>query len=56
MKPLRETNTEMLPEIHENYKIQLKMAEKGYWVYDFALPMLLLHGLKTGRTDRLTHG
>ena len=55
MKPLRETNTEMLPEIHENYKIQLKMAEKGYWVYDFALPMLLLHGLKTGRTDRLTH-
>lgn len=55
MKPLRETNTEMLPEIHENYKIQLKMAEKGYWVYDFALPMLLLHGLKTGRTDHLTH-
>ncbi len=55
MKPLHEYGTEMLPEIHENYKIQLKMAEKGYWVYDFALPMLLLHGLKTGRTDRLIH-
>jgi len=55
MKPLQEYGTEMLPEIHENYKIQLKMAEKGYWVYDFALPMLLLHGLKTGRTDRLIH-
>lgn len=55
MKPLNEYGTEMLPEIHENYKIQLKMAEKGYWVYDFALPMLLLHGLKSGRTDRLIH-
>ena len=53
MKPLRRKNVEMLPEIHENYKIQLKMADKGHWVYDFALPMLLLHGLMTGRTDRL---
>lgn len=55
MEPLKAHGTEMLPEIHENYKIQLKMAEKGYWVYDFALPMLLLHGLKSGRTDRLIH-
>lgn len=55
MKPLNKTGTEMLAEIHENYTIQLKMAEKGYWVYDFALPMLLLHGLKSGRTDRLIH-
>ena len=53
MAPLKKYNAEMLPEIHENYHIQLKMAEHGYWVYDFALPMLLLHGLKTGRTDRL---
>lgn len=55
MEPLHKTGTQMLPEIHENYTIQLKMAEKGYWVYDFALPMLLLHGLKSGRTDRLIH-
>lgn len=55
MKPLEDAGTQMLPEIHENYKIQLKMAEKDYWVYDFALPMLLLHGLKTGRCDRLIH-
>jgi len=55
MQPLYATHTEMLPEIHENYQIQLKMAERGYWVYDFALPMLLLHGLMTGRTDRLIH-
>lgn len=55
MKPLRGRGTQMLAEIHENYTIQLKMAEKGYWVYDFALPMLLLHGLYSGRTDRLIH-
>lgn len=55
MRPLRERGTEMLPEIHENYRIQLKMADKGHWVYDFALPMLTLHALFTGRTDRVHH-
>lgn len=55
MKPLERHGTQMLPEIHENYKIQLKMADKGHWVYDFALPMLMLHGLMTGRTDRLVN-
>ena len=45
----------LLPEIHEHYTMQLKVAEKGYYVYDFALPMLLLHGLYTGRADRLAH-
>ena len=55
MKPLRKTGTQMLAEIHENYRIQQKMAERGYWVYDFALPMLLLHATITGRSDRLIH-
>lgn len=36
---------EILPEIHEHHSIQLKLADKGYWVYDFALPMLVLHAL-----------
>ena len=53
MKPLRETGTQMLAEIHENYHIQKALASRGHWVYDFALPLLLLHGLHTGRTDRL---
>ena len=44
---------EILPEIHEHYTIQLKLAERGYWVYDFALPMLLLYSLYTGRNERL---
>lgn len=55
MEPLRKAGAQMLPEIHENYTIQLKMAEKGYWVYDFALPTLLLHALHFGRADRLIH-
>jgi sucrose phosphorylase len=46
---------EILPEVHEHYTIQLKLAEKGYWVYDFALPMLLLHALHTGETANLVH-
>lgn len=45
----------LLPEIHEHYTMQLKVAEHGYYVYDFALPMLLLHALYTGRSDRLLH-
>lgn len=43
----------ILPEIHEHYTIQMKLGEKGFWVYDFALPMLVLHALYTGRPDRL---
>jgi sucrose phosphorylase len=46
---------EILPEVHEHYTIQLKLAEKGYRVYDFALPMLLLHALHTGETANLVH-
>ncbi len=35
----------VLPEIHEHYTIQLKLAQNGFWVYDFALPMLMLHAI-----------
>ena len=41
---------EILPEIHENYFIQMKLWEKGYYVYDFQLPMLLLNAIFTGKT------
>jgi sucrose phosphorylase len=44
-----------IPEMHEHYTLQLKLAEQGYWVYDFALPMLLLHALYTGETADLVH-
>jgi len=52
-KILKPLNVEILPEIHEHYSIQMKLAEKGYWVYDFALPMLLLHSLYSGSSKKL---
>lgn len=42
---LQPYNVEILPEIHEHFSIQEKLARNGYPVYDFALPMLVLHAL-----------
>lgn len=52
---LKPYGVEILPEIHEHYSIQLKLAERGYWVYDFSLPMLLLYSLYSGDNRRLLH-
>ena len=52
---LQPYDVEILPEIHEHYSIQMKLAEHGYWVYDFALPLLLLHGLYTGEAATLAN-
>lgn len=46
-------DTEILPEVHEHYSYQLKLAKKGYWCYDFALPMLVLHALYTHKSKKL---
>ncbi|MGB0678919.1 MAG: sucrose phosphorylase [Polyangiales bacterium] len=43
----------LLPEVHEHHRYQLRLAEHGYWVYDFALPMLALHALYEGTAARL---
>lgn len=40
----------LLPEIHEHYRMQKKIEKKGYYVYDFALPMILLNALYYGQT------
>ena len=34
----------MLPEIHDHYTVQLKIASHGYAVYDFVLPVMVLLG------------
>jgi len=52
---VEEYDTDILPEIHENYLMQEKIASKGYYVYDFALPMLLLNALYYGQTQYLKH-
>lgn len=42
---LKSSNVKLLPEIHEHYTIQQKIANHGYPVYDFCLPMLILNAL-----------
>jgi sucrose phosphorylase len=46
-------NVEVLPEVHEHHAYQLKLAAHGYWTYDFALPMLMLHTLYHHTNRRL---
>jgi sucrose phosphorylase len=46
-------DVDLLPEVHEHYSYQLKIAEKGYWAYDFSLPMLVLHALYFHKSDHL---
>ncbi|MCK1213550.1 sucrose phosphorylase [Streptococcus uberis] len=48
-----ETGTEILPEIHEHYSIQFKIADHDYYVYDFALPMVVLYSLYSGKSKQL---
>lgn len=50
---VKEYGTELLPEIHEHYTMEKKIEQKGYYVYDFALPMLLLHSIYYGKTRYL---
>lgn len=50
---LAEKDVEILPEIHEHHSIQLKIADKGHPVYDFSLPMLLLHSIYSSTSKRL---
>lgn len=45
----------ILPEVHEHYSIQLGIAKQGFWIYDFALPMLTLHALYSGDGQYLKH-
>lgn len=52
---VKKYDAELLPEIHEHYTMQKKIAEKDYYVYDFALPMLLINALYYGKTEYLKH-
>lgn len=42
---------EVLPEVHADYTTQFKLAERGYWIYDFILPFTVLDALlnRTGK-------
>ncbi|KUP23562.1 sucrose phosphorylase [Paenibacillus sp. DMB5] len=36
---------ELLPEVHSHHSIQYKLAEHGYWIYDFILPYRILEAI-----------
>lgn len=36
---------ELLPEVHSHYSIQYKLADHGFWIYDFILPYTILDTL-----------
>lgn len=50
---LDNTQTTILPEIHEHYTMPFKVAKHGYFIYDFALPMVLLYSLYSGNSKPL---
>lgn len=45
--------TTLLPEIHENYHIVRKITDHDYFSYDFALPIVTLYSLYSGKANRL---
>jgi sucrose phosphorylase len=46
---------EVLVEIHSYYERQIEIARHVQWVYDFALPPLVLHALFNGTASALKH-
>lgn len=49
----RELGMEVLVEIHSYYRKQIEIAARVDWVYDFALPPLLLHAFAFGTARHL---
>lgn len=47
--------TELLAEVHHNYRKQVKLAESSSidWVYDFSLPLLVIHALLSSTSNNL---
>ncbi|XJZ28697.1 sucrose phosphorylase [Bacillota bacterium Lsc_1132] len=44
---------ELLPEVHAHYTTQYKLAEHGYWIYDFILPYRILDTIVNKRSGEL---
>ncbi|MBU5673669.1 sucrose phosphorylase [Paenibacillus brevis] len=44
---------ELLPEVHAHYSIQYKLAEHGFWIYDFILPYRILDTLVNKNAEAL---
>ncbi|GGM19593.1 sucrose phosphorylase [Paraliobacillus quinghaiensis] len=44
---------ELLPEVHSHYSTQYKLAERGFWIYDFILPYTVLDTIVSKSSDNL---
>ncbi|PKN99657.1 MAG: sucrose phosphorylase [Chloroflexi bacterium HGW-Chloroflexi-4] len=44
---------EVLPEIHAEPQIQFKLANRGYWIYDFILPYTILEAIVVKSSKKL---
>jgi sucrose phosphorylase len=44
---------EILPEVHAHYTTQNKLAQHGYWIYDFILPYMVLDTLFNQSSKKL---
>jgi sucrose phosphorylase len=44
---------ELLPEVHAPLELQRKIADRGYWGYDFALPFLILDAILNKKSASL---
>jgi sucrose phosphorylase len=51
----RALGMDVLVEVHAHYQAQIDVARQVDWVYDFALPPLVLHTLYTRDVSRLMH-
>jgi sucrose phosphorylase len=40
-------NILLLPEVHSHYSMQYKLAENGFWIYDFILPYRIMETVLT---------
>lgn len=49
----KKLNIALLPEVHSQYSIQYQLAEKGFWIYDFILPYVVLETLVHRNANRL---
>lgn len=52
-KVVEPQGVKLLPEIHENYHIVRKLTDHDYYSYDFALPIIVLYSLYSGKVDPL---
>ncbi len=47
------SDIELLPELHADFSTQVRLSEKGYWIYDFILPYMVLEALISKNSKKL---